>query len=193
MILPIVAYGDPVLRKETEEIEEGYPIDELLENMYETMYEAKGVGLAAPQIGKAIRVFVVDAEPFADSEELDPKEVEYLKGFKKSFINPIIIEETGDKWAFEEGCLSIPGINADVLRHDTILIEYLNEKWELVEEEFSGLAARIIQHEYDHIEGVLFTDLVNPLKKKFLSKKLAKITIGDVSPNYKMKYPKRKR
>lgn len=193
MILPIVGYGDPVLRQETEEIDKDFPVQELIDNMFETMYEASGVGLAAPQIGKALRLFVVDGAPFSEMEDISKEEVKTLATFKKAFINPIIIEETGDKWAFEEGCLSIPGVNSDVVRPDTILIEYFNEKWELVEEKFTGLSARIIQHEYDHIEGVLFTDLVSPLKKKFLSKKLGRISVGDVSASYKMKFPKRRR
>lgn len=193
MILPIIAYGDPVLREETKDIDTDFPVLELIDDMFETMYAANGVGLAAPQIGKAIRLFVVDGSPFADMDDVKPSEVDRLLAFKKAFINPIIIEETGKKWAFEEGCLTIPGINADVFRHDRVLIEYYNENWELVEEEYSGLAARIIQHEYDHIEGVLFTDLVTPLKKKFLTKKLNKISTGNVDVNYKMRFPKRKR
>lgn len=194
MILPIVPYGAPVLREETAEIAENTSVSEIISNMYETMYHAKGVGLAAPQIGKAIRLFVVDTEPFSELDEVtDPKEISELANFKKAFINPIIVEEKGKEWAFEEGCLSIPGINADVMRHDTIVIEYYNEKWELKEEVYNGLIARVIQHEYDHIEGVLFTDLVSPLKKKFLSKKLTKITAGDVPTSYKMKLLKRKR
>jgi peptide deformylase len=193
MILPIVPYGDPVLRQETEEIDEKFPVKELVSDMFETMYQAHGVGLAAPQIGQAIRLFIVDASPFSENEDMNPEEAKKLKGFKKVFINPIIIEEFGNEWAFEEGCLSIPGINADVVRKESLIIEYYNEKWELVEEEYSGLIARIIQHEYDHIEGVLFTDLVNPLKKKFLSKKLAKISGGEISANYKMKFTTRKR
>lgn len=193
MILPIVGYGDPVLRKETEEIDEKYPVKELIENMFETMYAASGVGLAAPQVDLPIRVFVVDASPFAENDDMDPKEAKMLVDFKKVFINPIVIEESGKKWAFEEGCLSIPGLNADVSRHKNVTIEYYDENWELKEETYTGLAARVIQHEYDHIEGVLFTDLVSPLKKKFLSKKLARIAEGDYQANYKMKYVKRKR
>lgn len=193
MILPIVGYGHPVLRQETEEIEEGTSINELVDNMFETMYNASGVGLAAPQIAEPIRLFIVDGSPFADMEDITKKEAKELAKFKKVFINPIIVEEKGKEWAFEEGCLSIPGVNADVVRKETVVIEYFNEKWELVEEEYSGLAARIIQHEYDHIEGVLFPDLVSPLKKKFLSKKLNRISVGDVSSNYKMKFSKRKR
>ena len=193
MILPIVGYGHPVLRQETEEIDKDFPVQELINNMFETMYVASGVGLAAPQIGQALRLFVVDGAPFAEMDDVDPNQIEALLGFKKAFINPIMVEEKGRDWAFEEGCLSIPGVNADVVRKDTIVIEYYNENWELVEETFSGLSARIIQHEYDHIEGVLFPDLVSPLKKKFLAKKLNKISVGDVSANYKMKFSKRKR
>lgn len=193
MILPIVGYGHPVLRQETEEIEQDYPVKELIDNMFETMYNASGVGLAAPQIAEAIRLFIVDGSPFSDMEDLTEKEANELAAFKKVFINPIIVEEKGEEWAFEEGCLSIPGVNADVVRKDTVVIEYYNEKWELLEETYSGLPARIIQHEYDHIEGVLFPDLVSPLKKKFLSKKLNRISVGDVSASYKMKFSKRKR
>ena len=193
MILPIVGYGHPVLRQETEEIEQDYPVKELVKNMFETMYNASGVGLAAPQIGEAIRLFIVDGSPFADMEDLSKEEAKVLNSFKKVFINPIIVEEKGEEWAFEEGCLSIPGVNADVYRKETVVIEYYNEQWELIEETYSGLSARIIQHEYDHIEGVLFPDLVSPLKKKFLSKKLNKISVGDVSASYKMKFPKRVR
>ncbi|MGB0390847.1 MAG: peptide deformylase [Salibacteraceae bacterium] len=193
MVLPIIGYGHPVLRQETEEIEQDYPVQELVKNMFETMYKASGVGLAAPQVAEPIRLFIVDGSPFSDMEDISEKEAKELETFKKVFINPIIIEEKGKEWAFEEGCLSIPGVNADVVRKDTVVIEYFNEKWELVEETYSGLPARIIQHEYDHIEGVLFPDLVSPLKKKFLSKKLNRISVGDVSANYKMKFSKRKR
>lgn len=186
MILPIVAYGDPVLKKEAEEIEENYPeLDKLIEDMYETMYNAEGVGLAAPQIGKAIRLFVVDASPF---EEEEPA----LKDFKKTFINPIIIEEEGDPWTFNEGCLSIPGVRGDVDRQPKITIEYQDEEFNLIEEEYSGLAARVIQHEYDHIEGILFTDKINPLKRRLLSSKLNNISTGNVKVPYRMKFPKLK-
>lgn len=191
MILPIVGYGHPVLRQETEEIEKDYPIKELVKNMFETMYNANGVGLAAPQIALAIRVFIVDGSPFSDMDDISEEEARALGKFKKVFINPIIVEEKGEEWAFEEGCLSIPGVNADVVRKETVVIEYFDENWDLKEETYSGLPARIIQHEYDHIEGVLFPDLVSPLKKKFLSKKLNRITVGDVSSSYKMKFLKR--
>ena len=171
MVLPIVGYGHPVLRQETEEIEQDYPVKELVKNMFETMYKASGVGLAAPQIAEPIRLFIVDGSPFSDMEDISEKEAKELEGFKKVFINPIIVEEKGDEWAFEEGCLSIPGVNADVVRKETVVIEYFNEKWELVEETYSGLPARIIQHEYDHIEGVLFTDKLSSLKKRIIKKK----------------------
>ncbi len=183
MILPIVAYGDPVLRKEAEEIDADYPdLKELILDMYNTMYNAGGVGLAAPQIGKSIRLFIVDAAPF---EEDEPN----LKNFKKVFINPIIIEEEGEEWKFNEGCLSIPGIREDVSRKPEITVEYFDEKFVLREEKFEGIAARIIQHEYDHIEGVLFVDHINPLRKQLLKKKLSEIAKGNVEVKYKMRFP----
>lgn len=183
-ILPIVAYGDPVLKKVAEEIEEDYPgLDELIDNMFETMYKASGVGLAAPQIGKSIRLFIVDATPFCDEHpELD--------GFTKVFINPIILEEDGKKWDFNEGCLSIPGIREDVSRKPEITIEYYDENWELKEETYDGIAARVIQHEYDHIEGVLFTDHLAPLKRRMLKGRLNDISKGDVDVEYRMRFPK---
>jgi len=185
MILPIVAYGTAVLRKETEEIEKDYPdLDILLEDMFETMYAAKGVGLAAPQIGKSIRLFIVDASGFNENDE-HPE----LVGFKRTFINPIIIEESGKEWKFEEGCLSIPGIREDVTRQPNITIEYYNEKFELVEEKLTEISARIVQHEYDHIEGVLFTDKINPLKKRLIKGKLNDIAKGNIEVNYRMKFP----
>jgi peptide deformylase len=196
MILPIVAYGDPVLKKEAEEIEKEYPeLKELIENMFETMYNAKGVGLAAPQIGKSIRLFIVDGSPFAEleeGEEPDPR-AEGIENFKKVFINPIIEEETGNKWAFEEGCLSIPKIRENVYRKEKLVITYYDEEWNFHEETYEGYAARIIQHEYDHIEGVLFTDHLSPLKRKLLSKRLNNIAIGAIDTFYKMKFPESKK
>lgn len=192
MILPIVAYGDPVLKKEAQEIDKNYPnLDALLENMFETMYAAQGVGLAAPQIGESIRLFVVDGSPFADvdeDEEPDPM-AEGMEGFKKVFINPIIEEEEGEEWGFKEGCLSIPKIREEVFRKEIIHISYYDENWELKEERFDGYKARIIQHEYDHIEGVLFTDHLSILKKRLLTKKLQNISKGEISTSYKMKFP----
>lgn len=194
MILPIVAYGDPVLKKTAIEIDQSYPdLLLLIDNMFETMYKAKGVGLAAPQIGKSIRLFIVDGSPFADEEgdEPDPK-AEGIVDFKKVFINPIIIDETGDEWAFNEGCLSIPKIREDVYRPETIHITYYDENWNYHEESFNGYAARIIQHEYDHIEGVLFTDHLSVLKRKLLQKRLTNISKGIVDIDYKMKFPVKK-
>ena len=193
MILPIVAYGDPVLKREADEIDKDYPqLSQLVEDMFETMYAASGVGLAAPQIGKSIRLFIVDASPFANEEddeaEVDEKAVG-LENFKKVFINPIIEDESGEDWAFQEGCLSIPGIREDVYRQEKIVISYYDENFEFHEEEFSGYAARVIQHEYDHIDGVLFTDHLAPLKKRLLTKKLKNISKGDISVDYKMKFP----
>lgn len=185
MILPIVAYGTPVLREETEEIDKDYPdFNLLIEDMWETMYASKGVGLAAPQIGKAIRLFIVDASGF--NEDGDHPE---LEGFKRVFINPIIVEETGKEWKFEEGCLSIPGIREDVSRKPTVTIEYFNEQFELIEEKIEGIAARVVQHEYDHIEGVLFTDHINPLRKRLIKGKLNDIAKGNIKVNYRMKFP----
>lgn len=183
MILPIIAYGDPVLKKLAEEIEKDYPnLKELIEDMFETMYGAKGVGIAAPQVNKSVRIFIVDASPFKeDDEELD--------GFKKIFINPIIVEEEGQEWIFNEGCLSIPGIREDVKRKPRIVIEYFDENFELHEETYEGLSARIIQHEYDHLEGTLFTDRINPLKRRLLKSKLNDIAKGKIEINYKMKFP----
>ncbi len=196
MIYPIVAYGDPVLRKETEEIDENYPkLGELIENMFETMYEASGVGLAAPQIGKSIRLFIVDASPFAedDDDEMEEEERTLLKNFKKVFINPEIIDEVGEKWGFAEGCLSIPKIREEVVRNPQIKIEYYDENFKFHSEEYEGFAARIIQHEYDHIEGILFTDHLNPLKRRLLKRKLTDISKGAIDVNYRMKFPVKKR
>jgi len=190
MILPIVAYGDPVLRKEGIEIDKDYPkLDELLENMFETMYGARGIGLAAPQIGLPLRIFLVDATPFGDDEDLEEEEQTLLSEFKKVFINPKIIDETGDEWAYNEGCLSIPAINEDVFRKPTITIEYFDENFKKHTHTFSGMAARIIQHEYDHIEGILFTDKLSPLKKKLIKKKLENISKGKTDANYRMRFP----
>ncbi len=181
MIYPIVAYGDPVLKKVAVDIEKGSAeVKELAEDMFETMYESHGVGLAAPQIGKSIRMFVVDAEPLDE---------EKLKGFKKIFINPVILEENGNEWAFEEGCLSIPGIRADIYRKERIKIRYYDTDWNERTEEFDGYAARVIQHEYDHIQGILFTDYLSAMKKRLLKSKLTDISRGQVKAEYRMKFP----
>ena len=190
MILPIVAYGDPVLRKIGKEIDKDYPnLEDLIENMTETMHNAKGVGLAAPQVGKSIRLFIIDASPFEENEDLDKVERAFLKDFKGVFINPKIVEEDGDEWAFNEGCLSIPKINEDVFREEQIDIEYLDEYFKLHKKTLDGLAARIFQHEYDHLEGVLFTDKLSTLKKRLLKKKLTNISKGNIDVDYKMKFP----
>lgn len=193
MILPIVAYGDPVLKKMAEEIPVDYPgLKELIDNMFDTMYSSKGVGLAAPQVGKSIRLFVIDAAPFADDEDLedDPKQQEFLRNFKKVFINPVIIEETGREWAFNEGCLSIPKIREDVYRKPTVTLEFQDENFKLKEETFSGMAARVIQHEYDHLEGILFIDHLSGLRKRLLRGKLSDIQKGKINVDYKMKFYK---
>src|ERR1700761_3942508 len=184
MKLPIIAYGDPVLKRKATAVEpDEYPnIKQLVEDMFETMYGARGVGLAAPQVGISMRLFVVDATPFDDEE---PE----LKDFKKVFINACIEEETGEEWAFNEGCLSIPDIREDVYRKPVVRISYYDEDFKHHEETFKGLAARVIQHEYDHIEGKLFTDKLSPLRKRLLEKKLNDISRGVVDVEYRMKFP----
>ncbi|WP_053405561.1 peptide deformylase [Persicobacter sp. CCB-QB2] len=184
MILPITAYGMPVLKKVAKDIEEGsIDLQALVDNMFETMYKASGVGLAGPQVNENLRIFVIDGDPM--SEE-DPK----CAGFKKVFINAEIIEETGEEWGVEEGCLSIPGIREMVYRPEKILIRYRDENWVEHEEEYDGWRARIIQHEYDHIEGILFTDHLSPLKKRLLKKKLTNISKGNIGIDYRMKFLK---
>ena len=190
MTLSILAYGDPVLRKTGQSINKDYPqLNELIANMWETMYNANGVGLAAPQIGLPIRLFLVDTGPFADDEELAPEEQEALKNFKKVFINAKIEEESGTNWAFNEGCLSIPDIREDVTRKDTIEISYLDENFKPHKETYDGILARVIQHEYDHIEGILFTDKLSSLKKRLLKGKLVNISKGKIDVEYKMRFP----
>ena len=194
MILPIVAYGDPVLRKVGKEIDADYPeLDKLISNMKETMYNASGVGLAAPQIGKAIRLFLIDASPFADDEELSDKDREVLKNFNRVFINAKIIEEEGDEWVFNEGCLSIPDVREDVFRQPKITIEYQDENFKKHTKVLDGLAARVFQHEYDHIEGVLFTDKLSTLKKRIIKKKLENISKGKINAEYRMRFPNAKK
>jgi peptide deformylase len=194
MILPIIAYGDPVLRKEGEDISTEYPnLKEVIANMYETMYEAYGVGLAAPQVGLSIRLFIVDTTPFADDEDLTDEEQAPLKDFKRTFINAEILEETGDEWAFNEGCLSIPEVREDVFRKPKIKIQFQDEDFKTHVEEFEGLVARVIQHEYDHIEGVLFTDKLSTLKKRLIKSRLSNISKGNISVDYKMRFPAMKK
>jgi len=189
MILPIRAFGDPVLRQTAVEIDKDYKnLNQLVANMFETMYDANGVGLAAPQVGLAIRLFVIDLTPFAEDEDYEDISEE-LKTFKKVFINPKIIEKKGEEWRFNEGCLSIPGIREDVSRPETILIEYFDENWKRHKEEISDIRARVIQHEYDHIEGILFTDYLSAFKKKLVQNKLKNISKGNVKADYKMQFP----
>ncbi len=191
MILPIVVYGDPVLRKVGVDIDKNYEgLDELIKNMFATMYNANGVGLAAPQIGKAIRLFVIDTGPFAESDddeddEFTPEQKKQLQAFKKVFINARILSEEGTEWKFNEGCLSIPKIREDVNRKPNIEIEYYDEKFVKHKEKYDGVIARVIQHEYDHIEGKLFTDIISPFKRKMISGKLNDIANGKISADYK--------
>lgn len=194
MVLPIIAYGDPVLRKKGKEISEDYPkLKELIENMWDTMYGAHGVGLAAPQVGLPIRLFMIDTSPFAEDDDLSDEERKELEGLRKVFINPVIIEERGDEWAFSEGCLSIPDIREDVFRKPEITIEYFDEDFNKHTVEYKGLAARVIQHEYDHIEGVLFTDKLSSLKKRLIKGKLANISKGKIDVDYRMRFPEVKK
>ena len=193
MILPILAYGSPVLKKLANDITPKYPnLNELISNMWETMYAAKGVGLAAPQIGLSIRLFVIDATPFLDDENMDDFELNSIKNFKKVFINPKIINENGSLWEFNEGCLSIPEIREDVPRRSRIIIEYFDENFQFHRLELSGLAARVVQHEYDHIEGILFTDHISSLKKRLIKRKLNNISSGSIKVDYEMKFNVRK-
>ncbi|HET6243087.1 MAG: peptide deformylase [Bacteroidetes bacterium] len=187
MILPIVAYGDAVLKTPAKETDKNYPkLNELIKDMFDTMYNAKGVGLAAPQIGKSLRLFIVDGTPFAEDDEPG------MDKWKVVFINPEIIEEQGKEWAFNEGCLSIPTVREDIYRNPKIRITYYDEDFKHHDEYFDGLKARIIQHEYDHIEGVLFTDKISGLKKRLLKNKLANISKGFVEVHYKMSFPLKK-
>ncbi len=187
MILPIVAYGTPVLKQKGAFIDAEHPgLAELIANMFETMYNAPGVGLAAPQVGVSIRLFVLDASPFADEH---PE----LEGVKKVFINAEIIEDSGEEWKFNEGCLSIPHIREDVERKPVIRLRYQDENFNSFEETFDGILARIIQHEYDHIDGILFTDRLSQLRRTLLRGKLQEISKGKVKVDYRMKFPQFRR
>lgn len=193
MILPIIGYGDPVLRKVGVDITPDYPhLKEVITNMYETMYNAYGVGLAAPQVGLAIRLFVIDTEPFSESEDLTKEEQEQLRGFKQTFINAKMIKEEGEEWGFNEGCLSIPDVREDVYRQEKITLEFYDEDFNLHTNVYDGLIARVIQHEYDHIEGILFTDKIAMLKKTLIKKKLQNIMDGKARPDYRMKFCNKK-
>jgi peptide deformylase len=187
MVLPITAYGHPTLRKVAKEIDKDYPdLDKLIEDMFETMYATSGVGLAAPQVNLSIRLMVIDAEPFAE-------EIPEAKGFKKVFINPEIVEEEGEEWAFNEGCLSVPEIREDVMRPPDIRIQYYDENWDFKDEKYNNVMARIIQHEFDHLEGVMFVDRVSSMRKILLKRKLNDISTGNITPAYKMIFPKKKK
>jgi peptide deformylase len=193
MILPIVGYGDPVLRKVGADLTSEFPdLKETVANMYETMYNACGVGLAAPQVGMPIRLFVIDTSAFGEDDELPTDEQNQLKNFKRTFINAKMIKEEGELWGFNEGCLSIPEVREDVYRHEKITLEYCDQDFVMKTEVFEGLIARVIQHEYDHIEGILFTDLVSSLKKQLIKKKLQNIMDGKTRPDYKMKFCNKK-
>ena len=183
MILPIYAYGQPVLKKVAEDINPDYPnLENLLNNMWDTMYDAHGVGLAAPQIGLSIRLFVID------SEQIEKEDYPDHIGFKKVFINAHKLEEVGDKWSYEEGCLSIPNIRGEVMRPPVLKLRYLDENFVEHVEEFEGINARVIQHEYDHLDGILFTDRLSPVKRTLIRNKLENIRRGKTSAEYKMKF-----
>jgi len=184
MIYPIVMYGDPVLRQKAKDIVPDTEVVTLVEDMFETMYAANGVGLAAPQIGKSMRLFVVDGSAIEDQPDME--------GFKKVFVNPQMIEELGTPWEYEEGCLSIPNIREKVSRKERLIIKYFDENWNAHEDTFDGLKARIIQHEYDHIEGKMFVDYLTPLKKRLLKGKLSDISKGKVDTEYRILAPLKK-
>lgn len=189
MLLPIIAYGHPVLKRKAEVINKDYPkLLELINNMFETMYNANGVGIAAPQIGLSIRLFIVDTNPFSEDETLSNEERSQLKSFKKIFINPEILDQNGDEWSFEEGCLSIPNIRESIFRQESIKVQYFDENFTQHIEFYDGLLARVIQHEHDHIEGILFTDKLSSFKKQLLKKKLLKISSGKLSFDYEMQF-----
>jgi len=184
MIYPIVMYGDPVLRQKAKEVEQGTDLKQLIEDMFETMHNANGIGLAAPQIGRSIRVFVVDGTILDDEPT--------MADFKKVFINPVILEQNGLPWEYEEGCLSIPNIREKISRLEKLRIRYSDQEWNLFEEEYDGLKARVIQHEYDHIEGKMFVDYLTPLRKRLLKGKLADISKGKVDTEYRIMAPLKK-
>jgi len=187
MVLPVYVYGMSVLRKVAREIPEDYEgLDQLIEDLFETMHASDGVGLAAPQVGKSLRIFVVDTTPMAE----DKGEPE-LKDFRKVFINPIIIREWDEPWTFEEGCLSLPQIREEVIRPSKVRIEYFDEDWNLKEEEYGGIRARVIQHEYDHLDGKLFVDRINPIRRKLISARLNAISRGKVESDYRIIFPKK--
>ena len=190
MILPIVAYGNPVLRKTGKEITPSYPgLQELIANMWETMYSSNGVGLAAPQVSREIRLFVIDSIQILEGmEEDERKEYPGDEGYKGVFINAQIISKEGDEWPYNEGCLSIPKIREDILRQETVHIKFQDENFKEHQKTFNGITARVILHEYDHIEGKLFIDYLKPLKRSLLKRKLNDISKGKISVDYKMAF-----
>jgi peptide deformylase len=191
MILPVIGYGNPILKRKSKKITGSYPdLKELISNMYDTMYSARGVGLAAPQIGKSIRIFIIDTSPFLKIDDNEIKDYE-VSSVKQTFINPTILDETGEFWSFEEGCLSIPDIREGVKRKSEIKIEYYDENFNFKKNDFSGIVARVIQHEYDHIQGILFTDKLTSFKKRLLKSKLNNIEKGDVDIDYLMEFYKK--
>ncbi len=195
MILPIVAYGDPILRKKAAMISKEYPgLETLIEHLFETMYAASGIGLAAPQVGHSIRIFIVDTIPVLKNLDKEDPDHDFKgeAGLKEVFINAKLIEKGGEEWRYNEGCLSIPKIREDIVRTDEVTLEYEDQYFNKQRTLFSGLAGRVIQHEYDHIEGILFTDHLTPLKKRLLKKKMENISKGLVDVDYKMKFPQKK-
>ena len=190
MIYSILSYGNPLLKKSTKDIDEKYnDLDTIIDNMWKTMYNAKGVGLAAPQIGLSISLFVVDGTPFVEDENINEFDKTQLKNLKKVIINPIL-NEFGENWIFNEGCLSIPNIREDVSRKNSVNIKYYDQKFNFHEEVYSGLAARIIQHEYDHLKGILFIDKLSQLKRQMIKGRLKKISKGKIETDYLMKFYK---
>lgn len=193
MILPIIAYGDPVLRKVGQEIGADYPnLSGLIDNMYETMYGAKGIGLAGPQIGLSIRLFIIDTKQVLDDVEAD-EDGNKEEGIIETFINAKVIETKGESWSYNEGCLSIPNVNESVTRQEIVRIQYHDADFKLQEKEFDGLNARVILHEYDHIEGKLFTDYLSVLRRQLLKGKLNNISKGKVKAEYRMRFPSLKK
>ena len=191
MILPVIGYGNSILKRKSEKINDSYPgLKELIRNMYDTMYNANGVGLAAPQIGKSIKIFIIDTSPFLDMDDNEIKDYE-VRSVKQTFINPTILDETGEFWSFEEGCLSIPHIREEVKRKSCIKIEYYDENFNYRKDDFSGIVARVIQHEYDHIQGILFTDKLTSFKKRLLKSKLNNIEKGNIDIDYLMDFYKK--
>ncbi len=192
MVLPVVAYGNPILRKVCEDITPSWPdLEKLIADMWETLYHTNGVGIAAPQVNKPIRLFLVDTDQLVkDFDDEDRERYPNEEGIKQVFINAQMIDETGKMWPYNEGCLSIPKVREDVQRLSNIRIKYLDEHFKEQERSFHGIAARVIQHEYDHIEGKLFIDYLSPIKKRLIKKKLDDITRGKVSIDYRMLFAK---